>query len=71
MCYINRDYGHFLYVCDTRNHAIREINLLKKEVLTVIGTGEYDKIALDSKLTNFNMDLTITSHSLDHGCLVP
>jgi hypothetical protein len=29
-----------LYLCDTKNHAIREINLAKKEVLTVIGTGE-------------------------------
>jgi hypothetical protein len=29
-----------LYICDSKNHAIREINLLKKEVLTVIGTGE-------------------------------
>jgi hypothetical protein len=32
-------------VCDTKNHAIREVNLRKHEVLTVIGTGEkgYDK----------------------------
>jgi DNA-binding beta-propeller fold protein YncE len=29
-----------LYLCDTKNHAIREINMAKKEVLTVIGTGE-------------------------------
>jgi hypothetical protein len=27
-------------VCDTKNHAIRELNLSKLEVLTVIGTGE-------------------------------
>ena len=40
MCYINRDFGHYVYLCDTRNHAIREINLMKREVLTVIGTGE-------------------------------
>jgi hypothetical protein len=34
-----------VYVCDTKNHAIREINLQKFEVLTVIGTGEkgFDK----------------------------
>ena len=29
-----------MYLCDTKNHAIREININKKEVLTVIGTGE-------------------------------
>lgn len=29
-----------MYLCDTKNHAIREINLESKEVLTVIGTGE-------------------------------
>ena len=27
-------------MCDTKNHSIREINLLTTEVLTVIGTGE-------------------------------
>lgn len=27
-------------MCDTKNHSIREVNLNKKEVLTVIGTGE-------------------------------
>lgn len=34
-----------MYLCDTKNHAIREINLKKKEVLTVIGTGDkgFDK----------------------------
>ena len=40
MCHIFRDNQHFLFLCDTKNHAIREINLTKKEVLTVIGTGE-------------------------------
>jgi hypothetical protein len=40
MCHIARDGIHFLYVCDTKNHAIREVNLSKQEVLTVIGTGE-------------------------------
>ena len=32
-------------MCDVKNHAIREINLNTKEVLTVIGTGEkgFDK----------------------------
>lgn len=40
MCHIYRDGMHFIYLCDTKNHAIREINLTKKEVLTVIGTGE-------------------------------
>jgi len=34
-----------LYVCDTKNHAIREINLSTREVVTVVGTGEkgFDK----------------------------
>ena len=32
-----------MYLCDTKNHAIREINLTKLEVLTVIGTGEKGK----------------------------
>lgn len=40
MCHLYRDNQHFIYLCDTKNHAIREINLTKKEVLTVIGTGE-------------------------------
>ena len=40
ICHVYRDMKHFLYLCDTKNHAIREINLAKKEVLTVIGTGE-------------------------------
>lgn len=40
MCHLFRDNQHFIYLCDTKNHAIREINLTKKEVLTVIGTGE-------------------------------
>lgn len=45
LCHIQRENEHFLYVCDTKNHAIREVNLIKKEVLTVIGTGEkgFDK----------------------------
>ena len=45
MCHIYREGSHFIYVCDTKNHAIREVNLRKHEVLTVIGTGEkgYDK----------------------------
>lgn len=40
VCHVYRENEHFLYVCDSNNHAIREINLNKKEVLTVIGTGE-------------------------------
>ena len=40
LCHVFREGQHFLYVCDTKNHAIREINLSTKEVLTVIGTGE-------------------------------
>ena len=40
MCHLMRDNQHFVYLCDTKNHAIREINLSKREVLTVIGTGE-------------------------------
>jgi len=37
---VYREGIHFIYVCDTKNHAIRELNLTKLEVLTVIGTGE-------------------------------
>lgn len=40
LCHLYRDNMHFIYLCDTKNHAIREININKKEVLTVIGTGE-------------------------------
>ena len=40
LCHVFREGQHFLYVCDTKNHAIREINMNTKEVLTVIGTGE-------------------------------
>lgn len=40
MCHVFRDNQHFLYLCDTKNHAIREINFKTREVLTVIGTGE-------------------------------
>jgi len=40
MCHLFRDNQHFVYLCDTKNHAIREINITKREVLTVIGTGE-------------------------------
>ena len=45
LCHVFREKQHFIYVCDTKNHAIREINLSKREVLTVIGTGEkgFDK----------------------------
>jgi hypothetical protein len=39
-CHVFRDNAHFVYLCDTKNHAIREINLQTKEVMTVIGTGE-------------------------------
>ena len=40
ICHLYIDNTHYLYLCDTKNHAIREINLTTKEVLTVIGTGE-------------------------------
>ena len=45
ICHVFREGSHFLYLCDAKNHAIREINLTAKEVLTVIGTGEkgFDK----------------------------
>jgi hypothetical protein len=45
LCHVFRDNQHFIYVCDTKNHAIREINLTTHMVLTVIGTGEkgFDK----------------------------
>ena len=45
LCHVFREGCHFVYLCDAKNHAIREINLTKKEVLTVIGTGEkgFDK----------------------------
>ncbi len=42
-CHVFWEDEHFIYVCDTKNHAIWEINLNKKEVLTVIGTGEKGK----------------------------
>ncbi|WP_210462126.1 thioredoxin-like domain-containing protein [Rufibacter roseolus] len=32
--------GQFLYVADTRNNAIRKVDLLHKQVKTVAGTGE-------------------------------
>ncbi|CAI2361760.1 unnamed protein product [Moneuplotes crassus] len=40
ICHIFKDEQHYLYVCDSNNHAIRRINLNKKEVATVIGTGK-------------------------------
>ena len=40
LCHVYRDCSHFVYLCDTKNHAVREVNLSKREVLTVIGTGE-------------------------------
>jgi hypothetical protein len=40
VCHVFRDGEDFLYICDTKNHAIREVSLSKREVLTVIGTGE-------------------------------
>lgn len=45
MCHVFRENQHFIYLCDSKNHAIREINLTTKDVLTVIGTGEkgFDK----------------------------
>ena len=45
MCHVFRENQHFIYLCDSKNHAIREINITTKEVLTVIGTGEkgFDK----------------------------
>jgi hypothetical protein len=45
LCHVFRENTHFIYLCDVKNHAIREINLNTKEVLTVIGTGEkgFDK----------------------------
>lgn len=45
MCHVFRENQHFIYLCDSKNHAIREINITTKDVLTVIGTGEkgFDK----------------------------
>lgn len=43
LCHVYRDQQHFVYLCDTKNHSIREINLQTREVLTVIGTGEKGK----------------------------
>ena len=50
--------GHLLYVADTENHAIRQVNLLRGAVSTVAGTGEQarrmmasgpgDRVALNS-----------------------
>jgi len=44
LCHVYRDGQHFLYVCDTKNHAIREINFTTKEVFTVIGTGKLELV---------------------------
>lgn len=38
-----RESNHYLYICDTKNHSIREVNLTDREVLTVTGTGEKGK----------------------------
>lgn len=40
LCHVYREGTHFVYICDTKNHALRELNLKTQEVLTVIGTGE-------------------------------
>lgn len=40
LCHVFREEQHFVYVCDTKNHAIREINLATNQVCTVVGTGE-------------------------------
>ena len=40
LCHVYREGTHYIYVCDMKNHAIREVNLKNHEVLTVIGTGE-------------------------------
>ena len=29
LCHLSRDGEHYVYLCDTKNHAIREINLTK------------------------------------------
>lgn len=58
ICHVYREKQHFLYLCDTKNHAIREISLAKREVLTVIGTGvkgndkEGNKNPEDQKLSS-------------------
>jgi hypothetical protein len=58
LCHVFRDGDDYLYLCDTKNHAIREINLRTKDVLTVIGTGEKgsdkegNKFAADQKLAS-------------------
>ncbi len=33
-------YGNYLYVADTKNHAIRKIDLSAKRVITIAGTGQ-------------------------------
>jgi len=43
LCHVFRENKHYIYICDTKNHAIREINLNDREVLTVTGTGEKGK----------------------------
>ena len=32
--------GNTLYIADTRNHAVRSVNLISREVRTIAGTGE-------------------------------
>jgi len=39
ICHVRRQNQHFLYICDMRNHAVREVNLNTKHVKTVAGTG--------------------------------
>ncbi|XP_043265998.1 NHL repeat-containing protein 2 isoform X1 [Colletes gigas] len=42
--------GDFIYVADNENHAIRKIDLIKKTVITVAGTGSQDNDYVGGKL---------------------
>lgn len=39
MCYVRRGASHVLYVCDVKNHSVREVNLGKRSISTIAGTG--------------------------------
>jgi thiol-disulfide isomerase/thioredoxin len=41
LCYLN----DFLYVCDTENHTLREVDLESETVLTIAGTGELGRVS--------------------------
>ncbi|WP_162054443.1 thioredoxin-like domain-containing protein [Pontibacter pamirensis] len=43
-------HGHFLYVADAKNNAIRKVDLEQRHVSTAAGTGELDYYFMDNKV---------------------